>query len=154
MSMEVLARAGSREVRVYTPAFAIEFPALEALEDWSFDVPAPADLDDLPSWPAFVLHVHHEEEIRAPRLSFGRFDGDRLPGRLTGVVDVEDDDGKVSYDAPLELSAPLRFNGVVVDEGWPHKADERLAQFFNRARFEAPVKRPDGAHVFRRKLAP
>jgi hypothetical protein len=54
----------------------------------------------------------------------------------------------------MQLSAPLRFNGVVVDEGWPHKAEERLAQFFDRARLEAPAKRPDGAHVFRRKLAP
>jgi len=154
LSLDVRARAGWREARILTPSFAVEFPALDVLEGVALDVPAPVDLPGLPTWPAFVLHIHDDQEIRRPRLSFGHFDGDRLPACLTGFVDVEDDDGNVAHDAALALSAPLRFDGVVVDEGWTHKAEERLAQFFDRASFDAPVKRPDGAHVFRRKLGP
>lgn len=134
-------------------ALRLSLPAPDALAGRVFDLATPGqDVED--DEPPFLLSFHEHEPVTDVRLAFGDWDGGQLRVTLTGKVDFEDEEGQVRQAAPLRFDAQVPFDGVVVDEGWTHKAEERLAQFFDRARFEDPFKRPDGAHVFRRKLAP
>jgi hypothetical protein len=147
------ARPAAIPVQLSTHGFLANVAAPDALRGTSIDV-ARLERAAGDRGPAFVLLIHGHEEVREARLAFGAFDGGRLRVELSGIVDVEDDDGNFIYEVPLRLDAPVRFDGVVVDEGWTHKAEARLAQFFDRALFDDPVKRADGAHVFKCKISP
>jgi hypothetical protein len=155
MALEVRTReqaGGASDVQptLLAHALHVPLPAPESLPGSEIEVDAWPDED---GEPAFLLYVHAHEPVKHVRMKFGDWDGDCIRLVLTGAVDFEDD-GEVHRDVPLRLDAPIRFDGVTVDEGWPDKAEARLAQFFDRARFHDPVKREDGAHVFKRRITP
>jgi len=149
-SMRVDVLAGDHQVG--TPDFVLELPPPEALAGRLLL------LDEAPlvhPWSDVAFLLDGGEPVREARLALGTFAADdSLPIVLTGFVDLEREDGSVEYDLPLHLAAALRFGGVIVDEAWPDKARARLEQFFDPARFDAPTRRADGAHVFSRKATP
>ncbi len=155
MSLEVRARPrdarrGDSEAHLSTHSFTAPAPSPHALPGATLEV----DDADEDGEPAFLLYIHEHVPLRAVRMSFGSWDVERIAVELTGEVDFEDDEGLLHAAAPLRLAAAIRFDGVTVDEGWPDKAEARLAQFFDRTHFEDPVRRPDGAHVFKRRITP
>ena len=156
LRVDVCARSGERggdgeELRLIVIGEVDELPAPDRLPGASMRLDTCAEWEEAAG---VLLCDGRHQFVDDLSVHFGAWVGDEIEILLRGRVDLRAGGGRVQRNLPVRVSPRLRFDGVVVDEGWLDKAEARLAQFFDRARFEDPVKREDGAHVFRRRLAP
>lgn len=115
----------------------------------AFTEPLEADL--LPSEegePAFLLYTFEHEPVEHARLKVSRLQDGTFNLQLTGQAGVFADE-RYASDLPIRAECNVSLSGVIVDEYHFAKAEERLAQFFDRDLFGPAERHNNGGVVFK-----
>lgn len=146
-SVEVLARSKEVNGHEWEPKLSSHDFELDLTP--AFTAPLEADLPPSEEGePAFLLYTFEHEPVEHARLKVSRLQDGAFNFQLTGQAGVFADE-RYAGDLPLRAECNLSLSGVVVDEHHFAKAEERLAQFFDRNLFGPAERHTNGGVIFK-----
>lgn len=115
----------------------------------TFTAPLEADLPPSEDGePAFLLYTFEHEPVEQARHKVSRMRDGAFNFQLTGRAGVFADE-RYAGNLLIRVECNLRLSGVVVDEYHFPKAEERLAQFFDRNLFGPAERHTNGGVIFK-----